>query len=570
MVRIFNAYRREYQSQQTLLILSGEAERQLNGRLQEISVSALTNRHRQHSRIFSLLHNAGQQQRRILRHQKPEQQSIVKYSGRKHRTICAVHRAASMLLASLATCLPHADARAQPVVHDYTVTIDYSMTNLWVEARFRHPVESVTARSRDAGKFLVDVRGCDSTSNIRLRNRRMLLPEDGITCLNYTVDLGRAAKENRQNRTLSAQNIVVSPSIWLWRPELAGSTELHLQFRLPEGTSVSVPWQPVDSEEHRFLLRDSPESSNAPAAFGSFDYRELAVPGSTLRVALLRSEQEKDAAGIFDWVRATATDVSLAYGRFPSPMPQVLIIPVGNSRERSSGAVPFGQVIRDGGETVLLYINETEPQSAFLEDWTATHEFSHLLLPYIDRRHKWISEGFAQYYQNILLARSGAYEEQHAWQKIYDGLERGRLSRPELSPNEAAEGGVRTGLMKIYWSGAAIALIADVGLRELSGGRESLDTVLEQLQTCCLPSDHVWSGPELFAQMDALTDFPVFLSLYRRYADTAGFPDTANVLERLGIQVSDSKVKVRKNNIRLAITAPDAEASRQREKLAAN
>jgi hypothetical protein len=474
------------------------------------------------------------------------------------------------LLAGLAT----SNAAAAPPVHNYTVTLDYALTRLSVEARFSYPVESITARARDAGKYLLDVRGCEDTSNIRLRNRRMMLPDEGISCLNYTVDLARAAKDNRQNRTLDSQNVIVSPSLWLWRPELNGSTELHIALRLPEGSRVSVPWEPIEGVTNVYRVRNSPESANAPAAFGAFDYREVVVPGATLRVALLHGGAAMNNEGILDWVRATATDVSLAYGRFPNPLPQVLIIPVGGGRERSNSAVPFGQVIRDGGETVLLYINENEPLSAFLDDWTATHEFSHLLLPYVDRRHKWISEGFAQYYQNILLARSGAYDEQRAWQKIYDGLERGRQSRPELSPNEAAEGGARTALMKVYWSGAAIALLADVTLRELSGGTESLDTVLDQMQSCCLPSDRIWSGPELFAQMDTLTDFPVFGSLYRRYADTAGFPNTNDLFERLGLSVSDGKVKLRKHadlrDIRLAIVATETETSHLREKLAAN
>lgn len=461
---------------------------------------------------------------------------------------------------------------ADPPVHSYTVSVDYSISHLWVEARFGHAVDSVAARARDAARYLLDVRGCDDTGSIRMRNRRMLLPDDGIRCLNYTVDLARAAKDNRQNRTLSAGNVIVSPSVWLWRPELTGGGgELQVEFRLPEGSRVSVPWQPIDVSRNLYRLGRSPESSNAPVAFGNFSYQELVVPGATLRVSLMNADMASDETSILHWLQATATDVSLAYGRFPSPLPQVLVVPVGNSRDKDDGAVPFGQVIRNGGETVLLYINQNEPLSAFLSDWTATHEFSHLLLPYVDRRHKWISEGFAQYYQNVLLARSGAYDEQYAWQKIHDGLERGRLSRPELSPNEAADGNVRTGLMKVYWSGAAIALIADVSLRELSGGSESLDAVLDRLQECCLPSDRMWSGPDLFAKMDTLTDYPVFMALYRRYADTAGFPDTSDLLERLGISVSDGKVKLRRSgelrDIRLAIVAPDTEAAHWRDQL---
>ena len=109
-------------------------------------------------------------------------------------------------------------SNAQSITHHYTVTVDYSLSTLWVEARFSRPVVSVTARSRDAGKFLTDTRSCDDQQQIRMRNRRMMLPEHGISCLNYTVDLERAAKEQRNSRLLRAGNIIASPSLWLWRP----------------------------------------------------------------------------------------------------------------------------------------------------------------------------------------------------------------------------------------------------------------------------------------------------------------------------------------------------------------
>ena len=173
--------------------------------------------------------------------------------------------------------------------------------------------------------------------------------------------------------------------------------------------------------------------------------------------------------------------------------------------------------------------------------------------------------------QNILLTRSGAYEAQEAWQKIYAGLKRGRESRPELSPNEAASGRVRSGRMKVYWSGAALALLADVTLRERSGGEQSLDTVLQRFQECCLPSSEVWSGPEFFTKLDSLAGEPVFMPLYRRYADTAGFPDTSDVFARLGIRIDNDEVSLQRRGelieIREAMMQKDKPTARWRGQL---
>ncbi len=443
--------------------------------------------------------------------------------------------------------------------HVYNISVDYALSRLFIEARFAHPVTSITARSRDAGKYLVDVRGCDQQRNIRMRNRRMMLPQGGIDCIYYTVDLSKAARHDRNYRDLAVGNAIIAPSLWLWRPEVNVRSEIDVNFTLPRDVRVSVPWRKREDSKDSYRIRRSPESSYAPVVFGNFDFREIAIEGSILRVSLLRGADNVDKQAMFDWVEETAKHVNLAYGRFPNPAPQVVVVPINAGR--GSGPVPFGQVIRDGGETVQLFVNPDRSMNDFKADWTATHEFSHLMLPYLERRYRWISEGFSQYYQNVLLVRAGIYDEQYAWQKLYDGYERGRKSRPELSPNEAAEGRVRSGTMKIYWSGAALALMADVELREQSGGKESLDSILGKLQQCCLPGDRVWSGEALFQKLDTLATRPVFIPLLRRYADTAGFPDTRDVFVRLGIATGGGKIKFRRNGelseIRLAITRGD-------------
>jgi len=271
---------------------------------------------------------------------------------------------------------------------------------------------------------------------------------------------------------------------------------------------------------------------------------ESEIPGATLHITVLQPVDDNKAAQLVDWVRAASTNVSLAYGRFPNPSTSVIVRPTNRRFGDSSSPVPFGRVMRDDGERIELYVDVDRPIEDYYGDWTATHEFSHLMLPYVARRNKWISEGFASYYQNVLMSRAGHYTPAEAWKRLSDGLERGRRSRPELSLNDAAEAGVRRARMKIYWGGAAIALLADVQLRERSGGRESLDTALDGLQRCCLPSTRTWSGAELFSRLDSFVEEPVFMPLYRRYADRAGFPDVAPALQRLGVEINGAGARL--------------------------
>lgn len=268
----------------------------------------------------------------------------------------------------------------------------------------------------------------------------------------------------------------------------------------------------------------------------------FALLATTLSVEVQPPVDEEKEAEIIAWVQATADTVRLAYGRFPNPDAKVIVIP---SRENAWGGdspVIFGRVTRRGGETIELFVDPDRPISEFYDDWTATHEFSHLMLPLLSQRYRWISEGFATYYQNVLMARSGRYTPELAWQRLTEGFERGRESRPELSPNDAAAGGIRQARMKIYWSGAAIALLADVELRKRSNGTESLDSVLGQLQECCLPSRRRWSGTQLFEKLDSFLDTPAFMPLYRRYANEDGFPELEPLLDQLGVILSKDGV----------------------------
>lgn len=230
------------------------------------------------------------------------------------------------------------------------------------------------------------------------------------------------------------------------------------------------------------------------------------------------------------WVRSSAATVALTYGRFPIDRVRVILRGTAYRPWSGDSAVQFGQTTRRGGGEVELYINPRAPLAEFYESWTATHEFSHLMLPLLDREDRWISEGFASYYQNVLMARAGRYESEYAWQRLADGFERGKASRPELSPNEAGEAGVRSARYKYYWSGAALALIADVQLRTRSNGEESLDSVLGQLQRCCLPARQRWRGISLFRRLDSFLEEPLFVPLYREYGDKPGFPDTTELL----------------------------------------
>jgi hypothetical protein len=433
-----------------------------------------------------------------------------------------------------------AGGSANADVHEYTVRVDGNLEAMRVVARFASPVRELRVRSREGGRFLLRASDCDTGQTLARRGRHLELPPGGVVCVDYVVDLAAAAADERRNDTLAHDNVVVAPAVWLWRPPVRDGARIELHFESDDGTRASLPW-PL-RQDGRYEMHATPRNAQAMAAFGRFEYFRRELPGSTLRIAIMQPRGRIDSGALADWVHETAGNVCLAYGRFPNPSPHVVVLPVGRSGWSDASPVPYGRVVRDGGEAIELFVDERRPIEDFHDDWTATHELSHLMLPLVNRHHRWITEGFAQYYQNVLLTRAGQYDERRAWQKLYEGFERGRSSRPELSPNEAGSAGARAATMKIYWSGAILALKADVELRRRSNGHDSLDAALDRLQRCCLPSPRSWTGVELLQKLDTLVAEPVFMPLYRRYADATGFPAFEKTLEELGVIVDRGRV----------------------------
>ena len=450
--------------------------------------------------------------------------------------------------------LAAADATARTV--EYTVTLTEDLGRADVEARFPAGIAGITARHRGAKNYLLEAIDCGTGEAVAVSAGTMRFG-DATTCLSYSVDLRKARDAARQYATLPPGTVLLPVDVWFWRPRLGQDDEIRVAFELPAGIRASVPWQPVEGATDVYRVRSSPASGTALSLFGAFEQQTVTVAGSELRIAAISSARRPVTPDVVEWTRKTAEHVTLAYGRFPNPDARVLLFPVANWR--SDSAVPFGRVIRSDGETVELLVDPRKSEEEFLGAWTATHEFSHLLLPYINRDERWISEGFAQYYQNVLLARAGRYSEADAWQKIVAGLERGEEAVPALSPNAAASSDERGTRMKIYWSGAALFLMADVELRRRSQGAVSLDTVLDRFQSCCLPSRRSWTGRELFETFDLLIDDHVFVTLHERYADTQGFPPFRPLLGQLGIVAAGGATRFDDTaelaDIRAAITA---------------
>jgi hypothetical protein len=235
------------------------------------------------------------------------------------------------------------------------------------------------------------------------------------------------------------------------------------------------------------------------------------------------------------WLQTVAGDMLTVYGELPKNR---IRITIERSKHRS-GPVPWGQVKRNNPTEVLLVINPDAGYAALLDDWTAFHELSHLLIPYQGYDNIWLSEGLATYYQNLVQARSGRFDNKEMWRRIVAGFERGQqqtqwrqYSLTEVS-NQMRE---NRQFMRIHWSGVLYWLTADVELRKTR--HTSLDQALKQLRTCCMRQE--LSAREITQKLDFLNGTSLFFPLFKQYSKSHYMPEYTPLLNQLGVYKQQS------------------------------
>lgn len=259
--------------------------------------------------------------------------------------------------------------------------------------------------------------------------------------------------------------------------------------------------------------------------------RTLRSGANALQVSVEGVSDPERVALLQRWLAECADAALTAFGRYPLRNAQVRIREIDS---RDPSPVPWGQTRRDDGVAVLLYVRRDASLAQLRGDWTAVHELSHLFHPYLGREGRWMAEGLASYYQNVLRARAGLLSQDQAWRALDAGFGRGR----RLGPGAPLEALGRGGTMRVYWAGAAYWLEADLALRREHG--LDLDTVLSRYARCCLDAadadaDAV-SPRDFAAELDRLGGDGVFLRLYRRYASSREFPDLGVAYAELGLE----------------------------------
>ncbi|MBC7172352.1 MAG: hypothetical protein H5U40_08005, partial [Polyangiaceae bacterium] len=320
-------------------------------------------------------------------------------------------------------------------------------------------------------------------------------------------------------------------SVFLRPLDVPASARVEVVFDAPAGVSVSTAW-PSDGRVYRparsFLDREAHLAFGKDLELSRFEVAGAQVERARLPGTLAITDDELDA-----WLARALRAVASLVGRFPHDRVQVVIVPVS----RGTDPVPFGLVRRGGGASVLLLMSERAELAALDRDWVAVHELSHLLFPRVARPDAWLGEGLATYYQEVLRSRAGLIAPRDAWRRLIAEFTRGRRDASELPLGVESERMMETRRFhRVYWSGAAFGLLADLELRRRG---TSLDALIAERSSELVSADGSVTALELLAALERPLGSGVLTTLADGFERTRGFPDVSSALAALGIRVDE-------------------------------
>ena len=192
-------------------------------------------------------------------------------------------------------------------------------------------------------------------------------------------------------------------------------------------------------------------------------------------------------------------------------------------RDASREPVPWANTRRDGRQALHFYVDPTFTVNEFLSDWTAPHEFAHLLLPYLGRDNAWFAEGFASYLQHSVMVELGVIDAAEAErrrnlkiERALDDLDAETLPLPQNMFALRARGAYPT----FYWGGAVYFVRVD---EQLKAQGSSLQKVLQEFLQCCRMNRR--SLDALAAKLDGLSSTELFTRELELMRSEPGCPE---------------------------------------------
>jgi hypothetical protein len=323
-------------------------------------------------------------------------------------------------------------------------------------------------------------------------------------------------------RPSDSDAVILSQAQWLWRPDpFPADLDASIRFVVPAGSEASFPWP---SSEGVYFPAESAFFSSAFGVFGQFERQAFSAAGTHIDVARLGHGPSDD--DVRAWITSAMQTTASLGDRFPRDRVYIFIVPVRSPEKQ----VAFGMVRRGGGSSILLVASPDATAEELVASWVTVHELSHLWLPPLHAKDRWLSEGIATYLQEVLRARCGLQSAEHAWARLRKGFERGRRSGTGRKLSSESENMNRTGAYhRVYWAGAAFAMEVDARLRKGSGGEMTLLRAISDAQRVWGTEARPVPASMVLDALDDANGTEFVAGLAERYAQSTEFPDVPYV-----------------------------------------
>ncbi|MCC6468560.1 MAG: hypothetical protein IT563_09575 [Alphaproteobacteria bacterium] len=408
------------------------------------------------------------------------------------------------------------------------------------------PVERLVAVDGALPRYLAGI--SDATGQKLAReDDAWLLPKTGPRVARYRVELGAmGAREHDYTSAYALGGSVLAElSTWVLLPQpLPEGAVLRLAPSPAAGVGFATALEQVDgalempASALRYAgysvfgrFRETRMSRAAPGALAP--QAEAARRGATadVRLVTLDGPLELPAAETDAWVADTASAVEKFWQGFPVDRLLLVLMP-----QPARSNVPYGRVIGGGGASLMVLMGEKVAQPTLYRDWVLIHEMVHLGSPFV-RRSPWMTEGFATYFEPIIRYRAGRRTAESLWAEFAQDMPRGldAIEREGLAYTRRG----------IYWGGAIFMLLADMEMRERSGGKRGLEDCLRTILHGGGDATQLVSADWMIDACDRASGGDTMRRLAQRHAFSRHPVDLEDIWRRLGvIRSGDGQVRL--------------------------
>jgi hypothetical protein len=256
---------------------------------------------------------------------------------------------------------------------------------------------------------------------------------------------------------------------------------------------------------------------------------------------------------VLGWVNTAGKAIAGYYGQFPVTRARILVVPVAASRGILMGTT-WGDV---GGFPAFTRIELGQHTTAedLLNDWTMTHELTHMAFPSLSDEHHWLEEGLATYVEPIARAQIGTLTPKQIWKDMRRDMRKGEPGASDVGLDRTHS------WASTYWGGALFCLVGDVRIRQETGNRKGLQDALRAILSAGGTIDHNWPISKVLAVGDQATGTSVLTVLYKDMGEKSEFVDLDDLWKQLGIGIENGNIvfddAAPLARIRERITSPD-------------